>query len=354
MARTWALIVALAVCRPAAAGTPDNQSSVVFFDSAGGGAAFDFWGLFKRFRKSETPLPAAAPPGPVFRIVSWNLQTFGAHMKAARKEAAAAALAQIFSDPSAKVLAAQEIANERGAAAVQSMLDAGDSRWAKSFDDSEDGQDNGFFVKEGVHINCGRPLFGDRSLSRHPARFSHMRVGDFDFTLITVHLAYDKGQASSSAAELRQILDWLREHLAKPGADPDVIVLGDFNLPTRRGKAGSARGESGSWTAIEEVIEEYPLFRGGNLVALVDEPTSRFLGEAANNYDHLIVTGHLFHGAYVADSARRMPTELFKAIEAAHNVQVSDHYPISAEFRSSGPGADGRPIRPDGAGACAR
>jgi exonuclease III len=343
-----ACLLTLLLCAPVSA-EPVEKTRVAFDWN------FDLGSLF-RFGKNKARSqddPGGAPAGPPsFRIVSWNMQTFGSHIKERRRLAAAEAIAKIFSDPANKILAAQEIANKEGASTLSEMLSADREDWRQSFKDTRDSQDNGFWTRGGVRVDCERPLFSDPALSVHPAHFAHMRVGDFDFTLITLHLTYQKGNAESSVAELRHVLDWLREYLPKRGADPDVVITGDFNLPTRKGKGESARGGSGAWTALEDVIDEYPMFRGEGVAALVDEPTSRSHGETANNYDHFLITRHLRSGAYIEGSARRRPADILEAIERLHSVQVSDHLPIAAEFRSGGAGADGLPIRPDGDGAC--
>jgi exonuclease III len=342
-----ACVLTLLLCAPAAAETPGEDYKVAFDWS------FDIREMF-RFRKKQAA-PTQAAGGPVFKLVSWNMQTMGARVDPADQRTFSAFFKELFADQSVKVLAAQEIANKKGADAVQGMLSDDRKGWTRSFQDTGDTMDNAFYVKDSVHIDCSRLLFEDSGLSKHPARLAHMRVGDFDFTLITVHLAFKNGRAEAPVAELRHLLDWLREHLAKKGADPDVIVAGDFNLATAAGKLRSER-QSASFTAVDEVIEAYPMFRGGNLVALVDEPTSRNkTGAAVNNYDHFIMTGHLFHGAYVKDSARRVSQALLDrlaAIEAENNTLVSDHLPIWAEFRSGGTGGDGQAIRLDGAAAC--
>ena len=47
-----------------------------------------------------------------------------------------------------------------------------------------------------------------------------------------------------------------------------------------------------------------------------------------------------------------VPPSFIETVERAHNVRVSDHFPISAGFFVEGDGNDGRPIAPDGDSAC--
>ncbi len=302
-----------------------------------------------KLKLKPRPKPAAAPPaaaggaGEVFSIVSWNVQTFGTRIKAARRQASADVIARIFGDPKALVFAAEEIANAKAADTLKGELERA-GRWTADFEDSSDSQDNGFFVRSGARVECSGFLYGDRALSRHPARAAQIRVGDLDFTLVTVHLAYVHGHADASIEELRAVLRWVQGELARRGADPDVIIAGDFNLPTRAGKRASERSGRGDWTPVEDVLDEFP---GLQMTALVDEPTSRERGQPANNYDHFIVSRHLLETAYVQGSARRLPESVVEDVEAQDGAQVSDHFPIEARLRSSGPG-----IAPDGQGAC--
>jgi hypothetical protein len=61
---------------------------------------------------------------------------------------------------------------------------------------------------------------------------------------------------------------------------------------------------------------------------------------------------HLLESAFVSGSAHRMPEGPIKAIEAAEGVEISDHFPISAQLKSSGAGNDGKPIALDGQRTC--
>jgi hypothetical protein len=331
------------------------------FDGSGGSAVSadadgdSIWERLKKLNPWSKPAPPApqpvapAPaPAAVVRIVSWNLQTFGKHINPGRKRASEKAMEAVFKDPQTKLLAAQEIADDEAADVVQGELPS-EGRWTRSFENSSDPQDNGFFARDGVQLECSAFLFADRGKSRHPARAAHVRIGALDFTIITVHLAYDHGHADHAFDELRHVLDWIRAYEARPGADPDVVIAGDFNLPTRAGKAASQRAHDAQWKPIDDVINEYADLQ---LVPLVDQPTSRQNGEAANNYDHFVISKHLADTAFVVGSAGRMPEDGLKAIEASEGAQISDHFPISAQVRSGGAGNDGRPIQLDGQHAC--
>ncbi len=339
-----------------------------------------FKALRERVQEEAKPLREPKPKAAAdvqdaasMRIISWNIQTWGSSVNPKRQDGYRAILDHMFSENrTARVLSVQELAHEAGAKNFESLLPGGADRWNLSFQDSTDSQDNGFYTQKDVGVDCDRLLFSkggtpvepDKEKSLHPARVAHMHVGKLDFTIVTLHLTYEDGNADASRRELRAILDWLTEYYKDPKNDPDVILSGDFNLPTRKGKEQSTRGSEGNWHPVEDIIEEYPLFREEKdkqgrrrakktqLIALVDERTSRQKGEPANNYDHFIMSGDLWDEEYVLGSAGPMPANFLHGVEKKLEVYISDHYPISAQFRTSGKGNNRRAVRRDGNGAC--
>ena len=319
----------------------DNDLSQAFGDLSGA--------VQSKAIKSVRP-PSSGGGEPV-RIISWNVRTFGRRVKEERAAAFDSILSRLFNqNRNAKVLAIQEVSNEGGNTHFDEMLPGEDSRWNPSFDNTEDSQDNAFYTREGVEVDCERFVFDSGSAkSKHPARAAHMRIGDFDFTIVTLHLAFKNGDADDSRRELRHALNWLKTYLADKGNDPDVILAGDFNLPTRAGKTRSVRSSEGKWAPIEDTIDTYPEFKEGGLVALVDDLTSRRKGTPANNYDHFLLTKDALE-EYVDGSAEAVDDESINRIEGQRGINASDHLPISARFRTGGSGADGRVIHLDGPG----
>ena len=331
-----------------------------------------FAGLSSDVRSESAGLNerAATPKArrPVVRIISWNVQAFGGNIQPEREAAFDEILGQMLSETrTARILSFQEIANGTGAAKIAGTLPGGGERWSGSFTNTDSAMDNGFFTERQVGKDCERPLFAaqdeggrwrrDREKMMHPPHAAHMRVGDFDFTLVSVHLTFGGADRSGTARELGTLLDWVAQYLAKPGADPDVIITGDFNMPTRAGRTD----ERGS--TVEDVLTAHPAFGKApsgagqpmpswGLVPMVDSPTSRSKGKPVHNYDHFIMTGDAYNEEYAAGSAGGVPAEFIGAVEQRRGVQVSDHLPISAGFYTSGLGNDGRPIAPDGDSAC--
>lgn len=285
----------------------------------------------------------SSAPAAEFSIVSWNVQTFGS-VGHERQRACRAAYAAVVST-SVYVLAVQEVANERGLRTLRGLLPEGPPEWSASFTDTPDSQDNALLFRESrvavmrTGFLFADPVLGlpDRRRAAHPARWAYVRVDDFDFTLVTVHLAFKGGDAGAARREFFALLDWLAEYLADPRSDPDVIVAGDFNLPSEKGKRLSRRGGEGGWPTLESLIREHGKLAAGpnRLSVLVDEPTSRSRGGPVNNYDHFLLSRDVFE-EFV--SAGRGPVEAIERSQRGTGAQVSDHYPIAARFRSQGRG----------------
>jgi endonuclease/exonuclease/phosphatase family metal-dependent hydrolase len=65
-------------------------------------------------------------------------------------------------------------------------------------------------------------------------------AGNFDFVMLAAHIRWGGGVAAR-AKEIGHLADWVEERRKEPGAvDTDFIVLGDFNIPSRRSSAFKA------------------------------------------------------------------------------------------------------------------
>lgn len=284
-----------------------------------------------------------------FKLISWNVQTFG-DVNPRRQALIRSAYAAVFST-SAIVFAAQEIAHERGRALLENLLPGGEPAWQASFTNTPDSQDNGIFSQVNratitaqgflfANKKTGKP---EKSKAVHPVRWAHIRVDDLDFLLLSLHLTFKGGEASASKKEFFAVLDWIKDYLQSAGHDPDIIITGDFNLPSGNGKVLSARHSDKKWIALEDAIQEHGFFADGanKLHVLVDEPTSRPQKKPANNYDHFVVSSSI-RGRFL--SAGRVRRELVDAADARKSARVSDHYPIEGVLCSKGDGIalDGR------------
>jgi len=255
-----------------------------------------------------------------------------------------------------QILAAQEIPNDKSADRLLNLLPAGHP-WAMCFEDTSSRMDNGFWFQSSIAANTGNAvLFAstdrdragrlkvDAQQAEHPPHAAHFKAGEFDFTLITIHLTFKGGRAAESRRELEVLLDYLDDYFENPDNDPDVIVCGDFNLPSR------ASGETAGSITVDDIIDEDGRFddEQRRLYVLVDEPTSRSrkrLGSPVNNYDHFVISEDC-REEFVA--AYRLADEVLTQDPAdPDRILTSDHFPIVAQFRLRGIGTTGQPIRPD-------
>lgn len=301
-----------------------------------------FHNIWDRIR-GRTPRPPQIPPGQadLGRIISWNVQTLGAKASKGKKDALRAGLAKALEGAGPAIVAAQEIANDKGADTLSRQLPGEGRGWTMGFEDTSDAMNNAIYAGPGVRIDCSGnvPVEG----VQHPPYMAHVTVDGVDFTLVSVHLSYAKGDESASADELTKIMAWVRAVAARPGADPDFIIAGDFNMPTSKGKELSSRSGERAWE---------PMNVGAGFTALVDDPTSRRGREdAANNYDHFIVSDDFKNEEFVVAGAVNEAAVVMA--EKSAGTRASDHFPIALTFRKRGVGADGKPLALDGtAGVC--
>jgi len=302
-----------------------------------------FRSLWDRFRGRKPPPQAPGGDGPIIgRLISWNVQTLGMKASKGKKDALRLGLGRALAGAGSSIFAAQEVANDKGAETLALQLPGEGHGWTMSFEDTSDSMNNAIFTGPGVRLNCSSNL--NLEGVRHPPHMAHVTVGDADFTVLSVHLSYAKGDAAASADELKLIMEWVRAQAAKPGADPDFVIAGDFNLPTGKGKTLSSRSSDRSWEPIEEAL-------GPGFTALVDEPTSRRGREdAANNYDHFLVSDDFLDEELVAAGA--IDAAEFIMAERPAGARGSDHFPIALTFRKSGPGSDGAAVALDGPSTC--
>jgi uncharacterized protein (TIGR03437 family) len=297
----------------------------------------------------EIPNDHAAVPQDWLALVSWNTQIGGTDTSpgALRPPMVQAALARMFSG-TYQILSAQEIPNNDSANLLTSLLPGGTANWRESFFDSTDDMDNGFWFRNGTvlrdafllnttnQMESGK-IVTNPALALHPPQVAQFEINDFDFTLINVHLTFADGDTAESARELRSILDYLDWYFNQTDHDPDVVVCGDFNMPSLLSKQQGRGGIS-----LDSVFQQDPRFQQGErrFVVTVHEPTSRSAvsdgGMPASNYDHCVLSADTLK-AFI--EARRVDTTILTDNpDDPEQRLTSDHFPIVAFFRTRGAG----------------
>ncbi len=299
---------------------------------------------------SEIPTDRSPIPPAWLALVSWNTQVgaTATSVDATRPPMVKAALSTLFNG-TYQILAAQEIPNKDSAELLRNLLPGGGPEWKTSFFDTTDSMDNGFWYRSSTVLRDSFSLFvtgqtdasgrfiADTSRAQHPPQVAQFQIDDFDFTLITVHLTFADGDTAESARELHNVLDYLDWYFNQPDHDPDVIVCGDFNMPS------ALSGQTGkNGITLDALFDQDPRFQQGErrFVVTVHEPTSR--GSAASggvpvsNYDHCVLSADTMK-EFV--QARRVSTNILTDNPSDPEVQLtSDHFPIVAFFRTKGDG----------------
>jgi endonuclease/exonuclease/phosphatase family metal-dependent hydrolase len=289
-----------------------------------------------------------AVPEDMLALVSWNIQTGGTSVSstATRPPMVRDTLKRMLGG-TFQIIAAQEIPSQPSSQLLVGLLPEESGPWQQAFVDTTSTMDNGFwFQTDTATLNRNEVLFTtddkdaqgrlvrDEDRAFHPPHVAHFTVGDFDFTIITLHLTFQGGAAEESRREMAVVLDYLTEYFDTEGHDPDVIICGDFNLPS------FASGETADGLTLDQIIEDDGRFSDTlrRLHVFVDEKTSRSPvsggGLPSRNYDHFVLSEDCLE-EFV--SARRFAPEILTDDPRdPEETRTSDHFPIVAIFRTSG------------------
>lgn len=198
----------------------------------------------------------------------------------------------------ADVVCIQEI----GSAARVQAFQAAEPRLSQAaFRDTPDAMDNAIFTTSAVTLKD----LPDPEGFQHPAQAAEVITENFDAVVVTVHLSWtDVARRNREMAGLRQVVADAKRR------DPDVIVVGDFNLKQAE---------------VETLAENIGLF-----VMVPAGQENVGTTQAGNQYDHFLISDHLKRlaiGCHI---------QTFCGQDAVISKRVSDHPPIMAVFRTRG------------------
>jgi endonuclease/exonuclease/phosphatase family metal-dependent hydrolase len=163
------------------------------------------------------------PVGPTVRLATWNLRQFSD-----RGNIDLRAIANVITSSHFDLVAIQEV--KQDGEEVDRLVNVLGVPWRAELSPMTGNHERFAFIYNGAHVqeigHAGSINDIDaRVFDRVPYQQS-FRAGNFDFTLITVHLSYaDTQRRRREADELAKYA----EHLAQSGSEKDIIVLGDFN-----------------------------------------------------------------------------------------------------------------------------
>jgi endonuclease/exonuclease/phosphatase family metal-dependent hydrolase len=165
------------------------------------------------------------PVGPTVRLATWNLRQFSPE----RREVDLRTIANIIQQSQFDLVAIEEV--KREGEEVDRLLNVLGFPWrATHFSEMTGNHERFVFIYNGDHVqevgtSGSVPAPDSMVFDRVPYQQT-FRSGNFDFTLIGVHLNYSDTTARAREA---QSLARYAQHLAETSSEKDVIVLGDFN-----------------------------------------------------------------------------------------------------------------------------
>jgi deoxyribonuclease-1-like protein len=267
--------------------------------------------------------PGGSPDPSRILIGSFNLQVFGT-TKAAKTEILSI-LARIIRHYD--VIAVQEIRDSSGTAVVE-LKNAVNSAGAHyeclvgpRLGRSSSKEQYAYFYKTStIESSAGAYTFDERgtdTFEREPfiAHFK-ARHGSFDFTLVDIHTKPD--DAMVEIAYLPNVISEAQTHTATA----NVICLGDFN-------ADGAYFDETGYTSV------FPPATYNWLIANTVDTTQ---ARSSNTYDRmvsLVASNREFDG-----TAGVYRYDQVLSLDSHTSSQVSDHYPVFAEFRVNPKGAE--------------
>ena len=143
------------------------------------------------------------------------------------------------------------------------------------------------------------------------------QAGSFDFTLLTIHAIYGDtvGDRRAEAGWLDEVYSWTRE---EDSAEQDVILLGDFNLPS----------DDRGFDLLRTFL--FPIFDGEAQTTIADNTLDNIWIDQQQTLEW---TGEI--------GIDRFDETVFGGDDKAASLAVSDHRPIWAVFNIDGPDDDG-------------
>jgi endonuclease/exonuclease/phosphatase family metal-dependent hydrolase len=165
------------------------------------------------------------PVGPTVRLATWNLRQFSE----GRKRVDLPRIASIIRDNRFDLVAIQEV--KKDGELVDRLVGELGTPWkAARFSDTSGNYERFAFIFNADHVQeIGTPHFiatTDAVIFDRTPYQDTFRSGNFEFTLVEVHLSYTNTERRSQEA---QAMARFAKRLEQTGNERDVIVCGDFN-----------------------------------------------------------------------------------------------------------------------------
>jgi endonuclease/exonuclease/phosphatase family metal-dependent hydrolase len=251
-------------------------------------------------------------PGEVW-VMTWNLQLFP------KTAGAPARVAEVLAGRPVDLVAVQEIDDVAAFTALDEALPAYTGLIAS--DALAPTRVGLLYRQDQVQISEVRTLFGDDpNAFPRPPLVVHARAQGIDFTVVVLHLKAfgDEGSEARRRDAVAKLDAWMDAERAA-GADPDVVVLGDWNDELTKPAGDNV------FTLLLEQPERYtfltlPLEEAGGTGTYIPNPG--FL-------DHILVTTDaLDEWGDGSTEVLRLDDEIDDYVD-----DVTDHRPVLTKFR---------------------
>lgn len=271
-------------------------------------AAVLLWRLAPRGRNAIQP--ATAPAANSVRIATWNLRKFSE-----RASPDIVAIARILRESRFDLVAIQEV-QQQGQAAQRLRRQLNEPWRLLVSERAGNNERYAFLYRADLIEPTSEPhLLTSTELAvfqRAPFR-GDFRAGQFDFTLITVHLAYtDTARRRAEAEALARYV----AALTAGQTEKDIIVLGDFN---EQGRGNLHYFETRGWHKLNRL------------------PTNLGSKEV---YDNILIEPRFTREWLGSCGVVPFDETLFANDDRRASDEVSDHRPVWADFALSGPDDD--------------
>jgi endonuclease/exonuclease/phosphatase family metal-dependent hydrolase len=250
------------------------------------------------------PTPDPEVVGPVagaeqtLRVVSWNVQGYP-ETEPGRQAESALVVAGLDAD----VLALQEVA---GPDRVELFMQSHRDFTQVAYVNQGTPMDNAIVATGASTLGAMSPSEPSGQRMKYPQAVAWVEAGELDMTVMSIHTSFQGGDTEAILADLDRMTPSIEAALER---DPDVLVIGDFNLRPEQMAALAAR------------------------LGLVFVPAGGALTTSANAYDHALMSPSL-HATYYVEGSGEVLDELFSVTDdSSPGRPVSDHYPIVYAFR---------------------
>lgn len=279
-------------------------------------AGFFLWQWWEQQHRNAPPPMTNA--GHV-RLATWNLKQFTERDRAGQSPPDLVTIAKIIREGQFDLVAIQEV--QPRTQMVEKLRRQLNEPWRHAVSEVTGNHERYGFLWRGDRIELveGPKLIeaADASVFRRVPAMATFRAGNFDFTVISVHLYYgDKANNPQRQGEAAAVARFARDWQARE-TEKDLIILGDFNEMRANGNMH--------------------LFEAAGFERLNREATNLSSTEV---YDNLLINPR-----FTREYAQRVGVVRFDEMHFANRDKeaaesVSDHRPVWGDFDTTGPDDD--------------